>query len=208
MYAKDYGWTVFPLRPRTKEPFGGSHGAFDGTNDVDKVMDYWRRWPSANIGLHCGGCGLLAIDLDKYTDTYNGHGVLTRDDEETVTNLTGSGGTHLLYRLEEGEKYGNQKGNLPEGVDIRGWGGYIVLPPSIHPNGNPYQWEEGYKPYQIAVAPLPEKLREILRSARTGYRIPGPSSIEAVAIGMTYVESVLVRLDLASVGKRRPVRPV
>lgn len=195
-YAR-HGWTIFPLRPHTKEPFANL-GVYNATANEEQVAAWWHRWPHANIGLHCGGCGLLAIDLDKYKDTYNGDGLLTRDDEETITNLTGSGGTHLLYRLAEGEKYGNQKGDLPAGVDIRGWGGYIVLPPSIHPNGNAYQWEADYGPHQIEAAPLPQWLREILQTSRTSLRTPGPASIEAVAIGEKYVESVLERLDLAT----------
>jgi hypothetical protein len=194
-YAEDYGWEIFPLRPRTKEPFAGI-GVYQATSDLAQIRQWWTRWPQANVALHCGGSGILAIDLDLYKDTFNGGGVLTPDDEQTVTNLTGNGGTHLLYKLEDGERYGNAKGNLPSGIDIRGWGGYIVLPPSIHPNGNTYQWEDGYQPYAIPLLPLPGKLRELLSSARTGYRIPGPSNSIAVQIATRMVESVLDRLDI------------
>lgn len=199
-YAQ-FGWHIFPLRPRTKEPFANL-GVYHATADPEQVADWWRRWPNANVGLHCGGSHLLAIDLDLYKDTYNGDGLLTPDDEQTITNLTGSGGTHLLYRLEEGEKYGNAKGDLPTGIDIRGWGGYIVLPPSVHPSGNLYQWETNYGPHEIAAAPLPAWLRTILQAGRTGYRIPGPSNSMAVEMGVRLVESVLDRLDIPTTEMR------
>ena len=42
--------------------------------------------------------------------------------------------------------------SLYEGVDIRGEGGYIVAPPSIHPNGRRYEWEQGPSDCEIAEA--------------------------------------------------------
>jgi Bifunctional DNA primase/polymerase, N-terminal len=163
-YAR-HGWQVFPLRPQTKEPFGGL-GLYSATTDVQQIWQWWNRWPNANIGLHCGGSGVLALDADEYKDTYAGEKLLTRFDEDTVTNLTGSGGTHLLYAMPEDKVYGNAKAGLPKGIDVRGYGGYIVLPPSIHPNGNAYQWEGGYGPHEIKLLPLPDFLVAILDKAQ------------------------------------------
>lgn len=193
-YAR-HGWTVFPLRPHTKEPFGGL-GVYNATRDLAQVAEWWQRWPQANIGLHCGGCGLLALDIDAYKDTYAGVDILTREDEETITNLTGGGGTHLLYTTPEGTRYGNNKGNLPPGVDIRGWGGYIVLPPSIHPNGNLYRWESGYRPDEIAPLPLPAGLRAMLDMGRAVQRTAGPPDKFAVAVAQKLVQSVLGALEI------------
>ena len=35
---------------------------------------WWKRWPSANVGLNCGGSGIIALDADSYKDTYAGEG--------------------------------------------------------------------------------------------------------------------------------------
>lgn len=193
-YAR-HGWHVFPLRPRTKEPFAGL-GVYNATDDVNQVIDWWRRWPQANIGLHCGGSGLLALDLDEYKDNYEGQGLLSRDDEETLTSITGGSGTHLIYATPGGSRYGNAKGTLPYGIDVRGWGGYIVLPPSIHPNGRRYQWEIGYSPDALAPRPLPSSLLSILSSAVIRPRNCGEPSSASVATGIAGVERLIAALGL------------
>lgn len=193
-YAR-HGWAVFPLRPRTKEPFSGI-GVYNATTDADQVIDWWRRWPQANIGLHCGGCGVLALDLDTYKDTFAGGGLLFRSDEETITSLTGAGGTHLLYAMPEGRRYTNMTGGLPPGIDVRGWGGYVVLPPSTHPNGNAYRWEVGYGPHETGLLPLPNALRSVLDESHAHTRTAGPPDSFAVRAAMATVTNVILRLDL------------
>jgi hypothetical protein len=199
-YAR-HGWKVFPLRPGTKEPFKDL-GVYQATNDQAQVGQWWQRWPEANIGLHCGGSGLLALDLDQYKDSYNGAGFLTAEDEQTVTNLTGNGGTHLLFALPIGAKFGNQTGNLPPGIDVRCTGGYIVLPPSIHPNGKPYKWEIGYAPHEIEPRPLPHTLRALLEDARTHQRTPGAPDDNAVKIGRLLVLGMIDALGLETHGEQ------
>ena len=159
------GWPVFPLRPRTKDTYKGI-GVYQASTDLEQVAAWWSRWPQANIGLHVGGAGLLALDLDAYKESYTGAAFLTSDDQQTITNLTGRGGTHLLFAQPEGARLGNGTGKLPEGIDVRGWGGYVVLPPSVHPNGRPYCWEIGYGPHEIAARPAPGGLLALLTPQR------------------------------------------
>jgi hypothetical protein len=197
-YAR-LGWHIFPLRPRTKEPFG-KLGLYNATCDTDQVIDWWQRWPEANIGLNCGASGILGLDLDAYKDAYQGASLLTADEHETVINLTGSGGSHLLYAMPEGVKYTNATGNLPAGIDVRGYGGYLVLPPSIHPNGTPYRWEIGYGPHEVPLLPLPHSLRSILDDARAHQRVAGPPDSEAVQVALQIVEQVFEDMDIAAEG--------
>lgn len=169
-YAR-HGWHVLPLRPRTKDPFKGI-GVYQATTDTNQIEAWWSEWPNANIGIHPGASGLLAFDADAYKDSYDGQDFLTLAEQNTITNLTGGGGTHLVYRMPDGEKFGNTRGAIPAGIDIKGWGGYIVVPPSIHPTGRAYQWESGFGPHEIDPSPLPEKLLRILREARTAPSSP------------------------------------
>lgn len=194
-----HGWEIFPLRPHTKEPYAGL-GVYQATSDPGQIERWWAKWPEANIGLHCGGSGLLAIDIDQYKETFAGAGPLSRADEETVTSLTGGGGTHLLYALPAGVRYGNATGNLPAAIDVRGYGGYIVLPPSVHPSGTLYQWEAGYGPHELAVRPLPAALQQLLDEGHARQHVAGPPDAYAVRAALKIVESVILRADLAVEG--------
>ena len=150
------GWAVFPLRPRGKEP-RTKNGVKDACCDIEQVRAFWERFPDSNIGIAMGepSGGLVAIDVDEDGESgkdgmaavrawERGHGELP----ETATALTGRGGTHMLYRMR-GVK---NSVNADAAVDIRSTGGYIVAPPSIHPNGTPYAWEFDPEDYPVAEA--------------------------------------------------------
>lgn len=198
----ELGWQVFPLQHRSKMP-RKALGVYNATTDADQIARWWSMWPQANVGLHCGGSGLVALDFDGYKENYDGADLMTKADEQTVTSLTGSGGTHLIFRMPEGAKYGNSTRGLPAGVDVRGVGGYIVLPPSIHPNGREYAWESGYSPFEVDVLPLPTGLRELLDSAHVARRplnqYATPESLQSLRF---VAESVMDKLGIESDGAK------
>lgn len=151
------GLAVFPLKYRGKTPLT-INGCKDATTDAAIVKGWWQKWPNANIGIATGqkSGGLIVIDLDiddnKGLDGYH----TLRDWERTNGNLpdtwqsiTGRGGNHLFYRSQK--SVGNRAGIL-EGVDIRGDGGYIVAPPSIHQNGRKYEWEQSPDEFELVEA--------------------------------------------------------
>jgi hypothetical protein len=91
---------------------------------------------SPNVGLEPGSIGLVAIDRDSYNRDYEGDKLPLPED--TLSQRSGGGGTHLLYKLPEGKEIGNRKGTLPKGIDIRSTAGIIVVDPSLHESGNHY----------------------------------------------------------------------
>lgn len=156
-YATKYGWAVFPIRPETKRPYT-PRGCLDAKKDVGAIRHWWRKWPDASVGVATGSIsGLVVVDEDVNNDTgidgiksirlwEKDHGEFP----ETATAITGRGGSHLYFHYE-GNDIRNRAGLL-EGVDVRGEGGYVVAPPSIHPNGTVYQWEfdpDDYKPAEL-----------------------------------------------------------
>lgn len=151
------GLSIFPLKFKGKEPLT-KNGCKEATTDAAIVKAWWQKWPNANIGIATGSKsgGLFVIDLDidedKGIDGYHS----LRDWEkingcfpETCCSITGRGGYHLFFRTNREVK--NRVGII-SGVDIRGEGGYIVAPPSIHPNGRIYEWEYDLEEFEIKEA--------------------------------------------------------
>jgi putative DNA primase/helicase len=158
------GWHVFPLRPRGKMP-ATAHGCNDATTDRATIRAWWSRNPDANIGIACGPSGLVVVDLDKSKGGLDAWADLRKClgfDDATVMCLTGGDGVHLYYAAPEGVGIRNSAGRLGEGIDVRAEGGYVVAPPSVHPNGTAYAWEVNAHPDDRPIAPLPKSLLPLL----------------------------------------------
>lgn len=158
LYYASLGLAVFPIKPKGKEPLT-AHGFKDATWNTVQIESWWTQWPSANIGIATGSRsgGILVIDLD--IDENRGidgretlraweaeHGELPGN---TWLSITGRGGYHYFYKISTEVK---NRTSLYEGVDVRADGGYIVAPPSIHPNGRGYEWEQGPEDGPLAEA--------------------------------------------------------
>jgi hypothetical protein len=131
------------------------------------VEHWFRRWPDANVGIVTGAIsGLVVLDVDAAHGGDASLAVLEREHgalEPTVECLTGGGGRHLYFR-HPGSDTQNRVG-LRDGLDLRGDGGVVVVPPSIHPSGQAYRWREGRAPQERSVAPMPRWLGLLLGEA-------------------------------------------
>lgn len=157
-YALSYArgrLAVFPLSERGKTP-ATKKGYLDASTNPDKIKNWWGQNPNYNIGIATGekSGGLVVIDLDidenKGISGYEELCEWEREHDtlpETWISITGRGGYHYFYKSNE--KY-TCKVSLYDGIDIRADGGYIVAPPSIHPNGNTYRWECHPRDYPLA----------------------------------------------------------
>lgn len=169
-YATKYGWAVFPVSPKTKKPLT-PHGCKDAKKQIGPIQAWWKRWPDASVGIATGSASNLIVidedlDEDKGVDGYQSVQAWERDHgplPETVRVITGRGGAHMYFHYS-GSDIGNRAGIL-EGVDIRGEGGYVVAPPSVHPNGTEYQWE--YAPDEIPLAEVDETVKAFLGGVRS-----------------------------------------
>jgi hypothetical protein len=136
-YAAD-GFVVFPCKPGGKEPLGSlvPNGCLDATTNAETIKGWWRKFPEANIGLATGAKnGLAVIDLDGPEGLASGRSLGLFS---SIVALTGNG-QQLFYADPEG-KLRNSVKKLAAGMDARGAGGYVVVPPSLHPNGKRYSW--------------------------------------------------------------------
>jgi hypothetical protein len=150
--------------------------------------DAWRARLAGhvgNVGLVMGG-GVLAVDCDTYKpggeDSFKALIADTGLDPGTVTQLTGRGGTHLLYAYDA-DRMVRSVPLTPRGyphIEIKATGGYIIVEPSIHPDtGRPYAWEHLYAPGVVAVDPATETLLGMLDPA-SAWRRPGGGDARAL----------------------------
>lgn len=189
-YASN-GWAVFPLygivngrcECGTNCGSPGKHprvsgGLHDASTDEGRIRAWWKRWPNSNVAVATGRVsGVYALDVDNKRSVDLGNGILMPEGEhslrqkeleigklpDTLSSVTGSGGMHLIFAYPTGESLtslGNRAGMLPS-VDTRGDGGYIVVPPSLHPSGNRYRWIDEDEP----ISPLPSNWIKLLEES-------------------------------------------
>lgn len=146
-YARDAGWPVFPCRPSNKGPLT-PNGHKDATTDEARIRAWWSQWPDAMIGIPMGPkTGVFVIDLDVRDDGRDGLAYLAGLEAEhgalppCPVVITPSGGRHLYFSFDQDRPATTSRGRLPVGVDVRGYGGYVVAPPSRRGDGAAYQWE-------------------------------------------------------------------
>ncbi len=157
-----FGWSVIPAAERAKRPIVRWQAYQNGLPSREQVQSWFRRWPNANLSVVTGAVsGIIVLDIDpkhggrdSLAALEKRHGALP----ETVEAETGGGGRHLYFSYP-GHEVRNRAGMAP-GLDLRGEGGVIIVPPSIHPSGKPYRWVPGHAPDEIALAPLPIWLLE------------------------------------------------
>ena len=127
----------------------------------EEIRTWWERWPEANVGCATGAVsGFFVLDVDPRhggDEEIAARGLTTPD---TITSLTGGSGTHYLFD-HPGWTVGNDVSVYP-GLDIRGDGGLIILPPSVHESGETYTWEVSSRPGEVDIAQAPQWLLEAL----------------------------------------------
>ncbi len=179
----EMGLAVIPVNPKNKHPYKGTNGSKDASTDPEIIKQWWFKHPFADVAIVTGqASGLVVIDEDY--DEEKGkdgiHEVHKWESENgelppTWTALTGRGGYHLYYRIKDNDLLKNRAGIL-DGVDVRGEGGYVIAPPSLHPNGKRYEWE--YAPEDCELAEADEIVRKFL-SIEGGSDGDGGESSEA-----------------------------
>ena len=102
--------------------------------------------------------------------------------DNTMVNRTGSGGTHIIFRLDEpadiSQKVIWSDGQAHSQILLQGNGHYLVMPPSRHPNGKRYEWN-GRAPHLITTKELNEFIL-LLRPSTVNQQqevVPRPPSI-------------------------------
>lgn len=134
------GLAIFPCLPKDKKP-ATRHGCKDATVDPDAILQWWCHEPRYNIAIATGQpSGIFVIDIDgldaecELRKLEAKHGELPA----TVEAITARG-RHAYFRWPE-NPVRNSAAKIGAGIDVRGDGGYVLAPPSVHPSGRRYCW--------------------------------------------------------------------
>ena len=148
------GWQVFPVKG--KHPLKDTRGFHDATTDERQVREWWGGQNGLGIGIATGevsGLWVLDVDGPEGEDELGAleleHGELP----ETIAAKTRNG-RHFYFRMNS-RTVRNSTSKVAPRVDVRGTGGYVVAPPSPHPDGGTYRWEEWGHPKVVDLADPP-----------------------------------------------------
>jgi hypothetical protein len=135
------GYCVFPCQRQSKLP-ATARGFLDASKTPEIIERWWRRNPNYNIAIATGTIsGIFVGDVDgvdaeaELRKLEAAHGVLP----STVEAITARG-RHVYFRMPPKIDIRNSASKVAPGIDIRGNGGYVLAPPSVHPSGRRYCW--------------------------------------------------------------------
>jgi hypothetical protein len=124
------GCHVFPITPWRKAPPIPHDWERKASADPRIVGMFWPT--AANLGIAAGRSGLAVSDhgpsSDEAFDRVRAGRPLPATRKVTSPR---EGGYHLYWRQPPGIQIRNSQGKVCPGVDIRGHGGYIVVPGSV-----------------------------------------------------------------------------
>jgi putative DNA primase/helicase len=153
------GLLVFPCKARSKHP-ATKHGLKDAKTDLTAIETTWRKYPDLNVGVATGAVsGVVVLDVDGEIGFDSLSSLEDRNDvlPDTKSLTTPSGGQHFWFK-HPGVEIRNTAGFPGPGLDIRGDGGYVLVPPSVGPGGSAYVVDDESPP-----AHMPAWLVEMLR---------------------------------------------
>lgn len=136
----DQGWSILPVKPSEKRPYMTNWLQYQHIKAAKEMADSWfTSLTGAGVGMVTGRIsGVVVLDVESYCSISIDE--LLRRYPTQMISRTGTGGYHLFYLYPNGvSKIANRVG-IFEGADIRADGGFIVLPPTRHPNGKLYEW--------------------------------------------------------------------
>ena len=140
----------------------GKHPIINWKSEASSVSEQVAKWilqfPNCNWAV-VTGCGLGVLDIDRKSggidsliDLESKYGPLPT----TPISLTGGGGRHYFFKYSD-MSLRNTAGTIA-GIDFRGDGGIIIVPPSKHLSGEFYKWDNGKSFFEIELAEIPHWL--------------------------------------------------
>ena len=176
--AAGRGWRIHPLGVRSKSPCLKDWPNL-ATTDIRLIESWARKYPNCNWGAAAGpDSGFFAVDVDVP------EAMMKLEIEfglvpEGLTNVT-SRGYQLIYQWPQNADVRTATNRPCQGIDIRGQGGQIAIPPSVHPSGHVYHYSDDSLP----IPPCPAWLLDlILKNSQQGAPTAGTVASKPIGAG-------------------------
>jgi uncharacterized protein DUF3987/bifunctional DNA primase/polymerase-like protein len=216
------GLPVFPAGPDKRPLLVGWQEK--ATSDLKQISRWWQDHPEALPAVFVGRAGLVVIDCDRHPGGKDGILAFKQLVDANGSALfsvpmtrTARGGVHLFFKQPKGEALGNSRGDLPDCIDVRGAGGFVIAPGAMLSDGK--RWAPvRCKPLLVeafkagAIPELPEWLAGIIRPNRklNGQGVneyaPNISGANSSSCGAAYAAAALdgavADLGATPIGKR------
>jgi Protein of unknown function (DUF3987)/Bifunctional DNA primase/polymerase, N-terminal len=199
------------------------------STEEEQIRQWWDGYPAALPAIVVGRAGLVVIDCDRHpggNDGIKAFNELVGANGAKLANVpltrTARGGAHLFFRQPPppDEPLGNGRGQLPNGIDVRGVGGFVIAPGAVLPDGKRWQSANGRPSLTDAhkagtIPELPQWLTDIIRpnrrsnggpldeDARGFADMPGANSrLRGEAYAAAALDGAVAELTSAPNGKR------
>lgn len=128
-------WSIIPLAPREKRPVA-QWASYQQARPTEEEAQAWFRDGRLNIGIVTGAISDLTV-LD--CDSMEAVALAESLGLPSTWTVQTKKGRHYYFRYKSGSRNFQKRDDLP-GIDLRSEGGYVVAPPSLHPDGPQYCW--------------------------------------------------------------------
>lgn len=153
------------------------------STDPDTIRSWWgpgSRWEHAAIGGDCGKSGIVGVDQDVADGKDGLANWEALSPAPTWRVRSPTGGAHDYYRADPDHPVTvDNTGTVADGVDIRGNGGFLFMPPSIDPRGGSWEWVAG-EPEWESLPTVPRVVTERMENKKTGKAKKAPVPAPAV----------------------------
>jgi hypothetical protein len=189
--AQEYsrlGLSVIPVRPHDKKPLVTWEPYQNLKASPDTILYWWTKWPEANIGIVTGRIsGIVVVDCDSKEGLGNINEYLRQSIIGKIPTVSTGNGFHLYFK-HPNKGFINNRGSMFEAVDVRGDGGYVIAPPSIHPSGKRYAWASTVRLPSLPDIP-PELLNAILTAPPATKKSEAPRKKASTTEGQWFEQS-------------------
>jgi Bifunctional DNA primase/polymerase, N-terminal len=132
------GFSVIPIQPKEKKPLVAWEPYQTDRASEETLTQWFTSWPDANVGIVTGAISdLVVIDCDSKDATRELKNIVS--ELKPIPRVKTGHGWHFFFK-HPGKSVLNRVGVLPK-MDVRGDGGYVVAPPSVHSSGKRYEWQ-------------------------------------------------------------------